>query len=401
MQDAADPPDVTARIAHLEGQVADQAFKLDKILDVLQNSNPSTAPAPVPTPGQSRSSSPSPATPASNSGPLRRPKAKVPNDYDGDRKKGRVFLYQVKQYVSLRADEFMQADGLNMDEEAMIRFALSYMVLDKASSFSTRVGHLEESTGRFPYTTWAEFEKEFSERFIPENEASTALLTLETDSWHQGKKDIYVYMDAFQELVDFSGLTDPLAIVMKFRRGLENSIQTAIAESRDCPGDRDLDGWKRAASRVYNNRAANKLFSPSQPPRQQGRGFSLFKPAAVSSPATAAASRPFVAPIRSAPISSLPAPVPMEVDAERLRGRLPMTCYRCGGSGHMARNCPNPKDIRLVDAPIEQLELALQEHYLQMDIASLDDRGVAEQARAGGAAERVEGDSQGFAESDE
>jgi hypothetical protein len=51
-----------------------------------------------------------------------------------------------------------------------------------------------------------------------------ALMRLESDRYFQGQRN-------FRDLVDMSGYTDPIAIVLKFRRGLNLTMQDKIAES--------------------------------------------------------------------------------------------------------------------------------------------------------------------------
>jgi hypothetical protein len=56
------------------------------------------------------------------------------------------------------------------------------------------------------------------------------------------------YIDEFKDLVDLSSYTNPFAIVLKFRRGLNSMTQDRIAESGiDRPGDMDFNGWFKAA----------------------------------------------------------------------------------------------------------------------------------------------------------
>ena len=52
---------------------------------------------------------------------------------------------------------------------------------------------------------------------------------LESCQYHQGKRSVDEYIDEFEELIEKAEYTDKLAIVMKFRRGLDPSIQTHIA----------------------------------------------------------------------------------------------------------------------------------------------------------------------------
>jgi hypothetical protein len=93
-----------------------------------------------------------------------------------------------------------------------------------------------------------EFREELTAAFCPENEATTAHMRLESDCYFQGKRNIEAYIDEFKDLINLSGYTDPIAIVLKFRHGLNPTTQDRIAESgTDRPQDRDFDGWFKAA----------------------------------------------------------------------------------------------------------------------------------------------------------
>jgi hypothetical protein len=102
-------------------------------------------------------------------------------------------------------------------------------------------------TGKMCFASWDKFREEFMAAFCPENEATTALMRLESDRYFQGKRNVEAYIDEFKDLVDLSGYTDPIAIVLKFRRSLNLMTQDRIAESgMDRPQDRDFDGWFKA-----------------------------------------------------------------------------------------------------------------------------------------------------------
>jgi hypothetical protein len=58
-----------------------------------------------------------------------------------------------------------------------------------------------------------------------------------------------------------SGYTDPIAIVLKFCRGLNVMTQDKIAESgTDRPRDNDHHGWYAATRQFDLNRLANEVF---------------------------------------------------------------------------------------------------------------------------------------------
>jgi hypothetical protein len=103
-------------------------------------------------------------------------------------------------------------------------------------------------TGKMCFASWDEFREEFTAAFCPENEATTALMRFKLDHYFQGKQNIEAYIDEFKDLVDLSGYTDPITIVLKFCCGLNSMTQDRIAESgMDRPQDRDFDGWFKAA----------------------------------------------------------------------------------------------------------------------------------------------------------
>jgi hypothetical protein len=111
------------------------------------------------------------------------------------------------------------------------------------------------------FTSWDEFRDKFMAVSCPENEATTALMQLESDRYFQGKRNVEVYIDEFKDLVDLSGYTDPIAIILKFRRSLNPTTQDRIAEAgMDRLQDRDFEGWFKAAHRLDLNHLANEAF---------------------------------------------------------------------------------------------------------------------------------------------
>jgi hypothetical protein len=71
---------------------------------------------------------------------------------------------------------------------------------------------------------------------------------LESEHYFQGRCNVDTYIDKFKDLVDMSGYTDPIAIVLKFCRGLNVIAQDRITESgtgrlHDC----DINSWLKAA----------------------------------------------------------------------------------------------------------------------------------------------------------
>jgi hypothetical protein len=52
--------------------------------------------------------------------------------------------------------------------------------------------------------------------FCPENEATTVLMRLKSNHYFQGKQNVEAYINEFKDLIDLSGYTDPIVIMLKF-----------------------------------------------------------------------------------------------------------------------------------------------------------------------------------------
>jgi hypothetical protein len=199
---------------------------LNKFLVVMANQEvarniafpPPASPPPVTTP--LKASHPSRVNPG------------APSNFDGDRAQGRMFLMSCKLYISLSQSDFIE-------DQVRIYWALSYFKGGRAATFTECIIWQEMRS----FTSWDKFREEFTAAFCPENEATTALMRLESDRYFQGKRNVEAYIDEFKDLIDLSGYTDPIAIMLKFCHGLNPTTQDRIAESgMDRLQDRDFDG---------------------------------------------------------------------------------------------------------------------------------------------------------------
>jgi hypothetical protein len=177
---------------------------LNKFIAIMGNQEATrnvTPPPPV--------SPPHVTTPLQASQPSR-VKPGVPSHFDGDRAQGRTFLTSCKLYISLTQLDFV-------DEQVHIHWALSYFKGGRVASFAERIFRQELWSGKMCFTSWHDFTEEFAATFCPENEATTALMRLESDRYYQGKQNVEAYIDEFKDLINLSGYTDPITIVLKFR----------------------------------------------------------------------------------------------------------------------------------------------------------------------------------------
>jgi hypothetical protein len=176
---------------------------LNKFLAVMANQEAArnvTPPPPV--------SPPRVTTPLQASQPSR-VKPGTPSHFDGDRAQGRAFLTSCELYILLTQADFV-------DEQVRIHWALSYFKGGRAVSFAECILRQEMRSGKMCFASWHDFMEEFAATFCPEDEATMALMRLKSNWYYQGKQNVEAYIDEFKDLVDLSGYTDPIAIVLKF-----------------------------------------------------------------------------------------------------------------------------------------------------------------------------------------
>jgi hypothetical protein len=242
-------------------------------------------------------------------------------------------------YISLSIDDFA-------DEQAQIHWALSYFKSGRTATFADRTLHAETKRGGPSYKTWADFEAEFRSTFCLKNEATTSLMRLESERYFQGCRTVDMYGDEFSNLIDLSGYSDPLAIIIKFRRGLNASTQDRIVESgTDRPADNDTDGWYKAARRFDLNRLANEAFHASSTKRSAPALHAPDSRTAYVFPCTSTPTQ-YIKPAHTStpppfcPTAPLHAGIPMDIDAQRAKASTPHMCHHCGSPNHLIRDCP-------------------------------------------------------------
>jgi hypothetical protein len=103
-----------------------------------------------------------------------------PDNFDGDRSKGRPFLTSCELYLSLVGLDYP-------DEQSRIHWALSFFKSGHVATFSEHIVRQEMRTGVMAFTDWTDFTSEFMSTFCPENEATSALMRLESDRYFQGQ----------------------------------------------------------------------------------------------------------------------------------------------------------------------------------------------------------------------
>lgn len=357
-------------LGELRKTVANQTQALDMIqrqLTILVNQTVNTQPTPAAPLTQT------PAPPPTTRNGL---KPAAPNEFDGSRSKGRAFLNSCELYMNLAPQQFA-------DEVSKVHWALSYMKSGRASLYADRILRFEAKNGTPRYQTWITFREDFVKTFCPKSEAQRALTRLETAEYHQGRRTVDEYIDEFRDLIELAGYTEGLAIVVKFRRGLSREIQDQVATMpTGRPADNQPEAWYEAAALCDENRITNAAFFAAKPTPTR-HTTSMFRP-----PPTFPTPAVRTTPAPPLPTPHLPAPVPMDVDAARRRANTPPTCYRCGQTGHLRRDCSLRHDTRYMT--LEEKEDVIQQLLADVDAGNA---GRAEET-AESAADNTEGSTE-------
>jgi hypothetical protein len=300
--------------------------------------------------------SPTPPPPTTHS----QPKAATPDAFDGDRTKGRNFLTTCQLYLSLRQSEFS-------NDQQRIHWMLSYMKSGRAATFAQSLLRNETKTGRSEYSNFAEFADAFEAEFCPEDEKTHSLMRLESDKFYQGARSVSEYIDEFRNLVALSGLTDPVAIVLKFRRGLNPTVQNKIGESENRPDNTDIAGWYTTARRIDLNRLTNEAFNSGHLPRYSvptrtpiQRNYLQRNMSYHPNPTPPPTRHHAPPPTPSTTLTPRPA-----ISAPDGRHSAPK-CYLCRRPGHLARDCDLSTQIR-------SMSLSDRQDWLQGVMASVDE----------------------------
>jgi hypothetical protein len=300
--------------------------------------------------------------------PIRSPLKPLPlNEFSGDRTKGRAFINSCELYIRLVPEQFA-------DEITMVHWALTYMKSGQAALFAQRVLRSEEcNNGMLRYIHWKSFRATFVADFCPENEVQLALAKLETSAYHQGQRSVDEYVDDFKELINQAGYMEGLAIVVKFRCGLQREIQDQIAQLViGRPGDDNPEAWYDAAIWSDENRITNSLFYGGT--RQLPTCSLIMAPNPLNSGLPRHAAAPRIAPFwqEKATLALPPRPaaqqnpVSMDINTARRKAATPVVCYCCGEAGHIRTNCPQWFNIRFLTH--EEKEEYMQEWVLRSDV---------------------------------
>ena len=168
------------RLNRLENAINEQqkqGTRLEGLLNTLQVQL-TTPPLPPP-----KNKPHSPVLPMPIEAQTLKLKPTLPSDFDGNRKKGRIFLNQCKLYIRLRKMDFA-------DEVTQINWALTYMKSGHAAAFVEELMVYEADKGESLFDSWHDFCKQFEEKFCPLDKATVVVNCLESIAYFQDKCEL-------------------------------------------------------------------------------------------------------------------------------------------------------------------------------------------------------------------
>lgn len=254
-------------------------------------------------------------------------KIRLPSDFDGDSKKTKRFLQDVQLYLDVNEEIY----DTNTKQ---IAFAISFMNGGTADTwkeiFLAKAQKGEKGKAANPYGTFATFKAEVLAAFTPANEEGMAQLKI--DSLTQGSKTADEFVQEFQLLASKSGITDNVALISLFRRGLNAPLIDKIYQLDTTPTT--IADWYKEASK-FDNRWR---FSKAVKPPMRERGLERQRKEQYSKK------------VRVLEVNAMTLP---DKDEHMQRG----LCFTCHQSGHMARACPQaPNSNKKVYKPTSGLD---------------------------------------------
>jgi hypothetical protein len=156
-------------------------------------------------------------------------RAGAPVAFDGNIRKASRWLHSAKAYFTVNAAVY------STDEKKVVT-ALTYMTEGTASSWSDTFYQVcEGRTAK--YGTWADFEKEFREMFIPADASIVALN--EIQKLKQLGRSLMSYVAEFRSLIVVANIKKSHVLIHMFNLGLNNDLVNTVHLMGEIPTDFD------------------------------------------------------------------------------------------------------------------------------------------------------------------
>jgi len=235
------------------------------------------------------------------------PKLAPPMVFDGDKRKAKLFLQQVKVYIEIKGDQFRS-------DVQKVAFALSFMQKGEAARFAETWYVATHKSGE-TLGTWQEYEDAFIAQFyakMTQRAAFDRLVTLK----QTGGVDAYISI--FRKLLTEAEVKDESILIGFFRRGLKHEVAMEINRKDTLPTT--IVGYMDTALEMEARRAS--VYGGGQSKRKDPYAMDIDRVDAEGEGALAESS--------ARQLSA----------GEKDRRRRLSLCFKCGLKG-LSRDCPN------------------------------------------------------------
>jgi len=152
------------------------------------------------------------------------PKLAPPMVFDGDKRKSKLFLQQLKVYIAIKEEQFS-------GDMQKVAFALSFMQKGEAARFA-ETWYTIEHKSKALLGTWTEFEDGFKAQFFAKTTKRAAFDRLVTLKQTGG---VDAYISIFRKLIAEAEINDETILIDFFRRGLKHDITMEINRKDTLP----------------------------------------------------------------------------------------------------------------------------------------------------------------------
>jgi hypothetical protein len=168
-------------------------------------------------------------------------RAGAPVAFDSNIRKASRWLHSIKVYFTVNAAVY------STDEKKVVT-ALTYMTEGMAASWSDIFYQVcEGRTAK--YGTWANFEKEFWEMFIPTDASIVALNKIQ--KLKQLQKSLTSYITEFHSFIAVANVKESHVLIHMFNLGLNDDLLHAIHLMGEIPTD--FDKYITAVTKIDSN----------------------------------------------------------------------------------------------------------------------------------------------------
>jgi hypothetical protein len=292
-------------------------------------------------------------------------KPRTPDTFDGsDSAKLDTFIFQCSMYISARAQDFP-------NDESRVTFTLSFLKGTPLEWFQTELNHSMTQTAEFPtwFTSYTLFLSELQRLFGPRDPVNDAMTALEALRYKDSQKATRYSLE-FNRHSRRTGWNE-VALARLYYKGLPDRLKDEISRIGKPAGLLDLQDlvatldqryWERQAEisrdkkpsnaqpqksndKSSDNRSDNRSSSSQNAnakggnQQQQSKGKDQKKPSSGPSNSSNSGGK-------ATSIADILGPDGKLKPEERQRRMDNKLCLRCGGTGHIAHDCPKPSSSK-------------------------------------------------------